>query len=61
MSSRTLLTVTEEDGKVEVSLNLQDLPDSFVIGMLEQVKFNILSNQIPPQKEIVESTKKYEA
>lgn len=61
MSSRTLLVVTEEDGKVEVSLNLQDLPDSFVIGILEQVKFNILSNQIPPQKEIVESTKKYEA
>lgn len=61
MSSRTLLTVTEEDGKVEVSLNLQDLPDSFVIGMLEQVKFNILSNQIPPQKEIVEPIKKYDA
>lgn len=61
MSSRTLLVVTEEDGKVEVSLNLQDLPDSFVIGMLEQVKFNILSNQIPPQKEIIEPTKKYEA
>jgi hypothetical protein len=61
MSSRTLLVVTEEDGKVEVSLNLQDLPDSFVIGMLEQVKFNILSNQIPPQKEIVEPTKKYDA
>lgn len=61
MSSRTLLVVTEEDGKVEVSLNLQDLPDSFVIGILEQVKFNILSNQIPPQKEVIEPTKKYEA
>lgn len=61
MSSRTLLVVTEDDGKVEVSLNLQDLPDSFVIGILEQVKFNILSNQIPPQKEVIEPTKKYEA
>jgi hypothetical protein len=58
MSKNTLLVVTEEDGKVEVSLNLQDLPDTFVIGMLEQVKFNILSNQVKIE---MEPAKKYDA
>ncbi len=58
MTKNTLLVVTEEDGKVEVSLNLQDLPDTFVIGMLEQVKFNILSNQVKVE---METTKKYDA
>jgi hypothetical protein len=58
MSKNTLLVVTEEDGKVEVSLNLQDLPDTFVIGMLEQVKYNILSNQVTTEREPI---KKYDA
>jgi hypothetical protein len=58
MSKNTLLVVTEEDGKVEVSLNLQDLPDTFVIGMLEQVKYNILSNQVTTE---LEPIKKYDA
>lgn len=58
MTKNTLLVVTEEDGKVEVSLNLQDLPDTFVVGMLEQVKFNILSNQVKVE---MEPTKKYDA
>lgn len=61
MSQNTLLVVTEEDGKVEVSLNVKDLPEAFVIGILEQVKFNILNNQQPLIKEVVEPTKKYDA
>ena len=61
MSQNTLLVVTEENGKVEVSLNVKDLPDAFVIGILEQVKFNILNSQEPAIKEAIESSKKYEA
>jgi|LauGreDrversion4_2_1035121.scaffolds.fasta_scaffold1298491_2 hypothetical protein len=61
MSQNTLLVVTEENGKVEVSLNVKDLPDAFVIGILEQVKFNILNSQEPAIKEAIEPSKKYEA
>ena len=61
MSQNTLLVITEEDGRVEVSLNAKDLPETFVIGILEQVKFNILNNQAPIIKEVIEPNKKYDA